>query len=178
MVRDDFLRENKDVVVRTMAAWLRGIEFMTKTKEDGKTLLYNDEIFEYMEEFYAKQGLQLSRSAMETDMRFNKLFGLDEQLELMKRSGDPPSSKYDFWTIDISEFMIEREVVDSYAHPLDYITDEVFVAIRDDPELAKFARFCEVADCGKSAAPLGGWRMSHHHAYLTLCLTWFLIRRW
>lgn len=167
MVRDEFLEENRDVVVRTMAAWLRGIEFMKDTETN------KNQIFDYMEEFYVEQGVQLSRSAMETDMRLNKLFGLDEQLALMKRSGDPPSSKYDFWTTDISDFMLKNGVVDSYPKPQDYITDEVFVAIRDDPVLAQFARFCK-EDCGPSAATSPGWM---NHVYLSLCLAWFFLRR-
>lgn len=167
MVREDFLEDKFDVVVRTMAAWLRGIEFMKNEKN-------TERVFDYMEEFYDKQGLKLSRSAMETDMRLNKLFGLDQQLELMERGGDTEQSDYDFWTIDISEFMLNNGVVSSYPKPVDYITDSVFKAIQADPELASFARFCEV-DCGASAAPTFGWM---NHVCLSLFLAWFVLRRW
>jgi hypothetical protein len=36
----------------------------------------------------------MSRNAMEEDMRLLGLFDLDEQLQAMERSGDPPSSTY------------------------------------------------------------------------------------
>jgi hypothetical protein len=36
----------------------------------------------------------MSRNAMEEDMRLMGLFDLDEQLQAMERSGDPPSSIY------------------------------------------------------------------------------------
>ena len=134
MVRDRFAQHNPDVVAKTMAAWMRGMEFMKDVEANEEAT------FSYMADFYKSHGVTLSRSAMEEDMRLIKLYSLDEQLRLMERRGDPPSSLYDFWTIDISEFMLENGVVSSYPAPMDYITDEFFQRIRDDPVLAAYAR--------------------------------------
>jgi len=168
MVRDDFAEEKPEVVTKTMAAWLRGIEFV----KDRDT---NEEaIFQYMEEFYAEQGVMLSRAAMEEDMRLIKLYSLDEQIALMERKGDPPSSQLDFWTIDISEFMLKNGVVASYPAPVDYITDKFFLSIRDDPELAAFARGQDPEVIQQSDSATGMWT---GHFSLYLCLVWAVVYR-
>lgn len=166
MVRDEFAEEKPEVVTKAMAAWLRGIEFV-KDRETNEAA-----IFKYMEEFYAESGVTLSRAAMEEDMRLIKLYSLDEQIALMERKGDPPSSQYDFWTIDISEFMLKNGVVMSYPAPIDYITDEFFLAIRDDPMLAAFARGEDPTEVENQES---AGRKVMGDFPICLCLAWLLM---
>ena len=169
MVRDEFAQEKPEVVTKTMAAWLRGIEFV----KDRDT---NEEaIFRYMEEFYAEQGVTLSRDAMEEDMRLIKLYSLDEQIALMERKSDPPSSQFDFWTIDISEFMLKNGVLASYPAPVDYITDEFFLDIKDDPQLAAYGRG---QDPGPSQPADSATGMLKGFFPLLLCFVWAMVYRW
>jgi hypothetical protein len=46
----------------------------------------------------------------------------------------------DFWTREISNFLLDAGVVSTYPEPEAYITDEYIKNIRDDPYLAAFAR--------------------------------------
>ena len=137
MVRNDFVETKRNVVIRVMTAWLRGIEFVKNKDNRAETL-------RYMDTFYKEHNVSLSLQSMEEDLKLITLYSLDEQIALMDRSkGNPPSSEYDSWTVDVSEFMLQNGVVDSYEHPTNYITDEFFLAIRDDPEAAAYARFEE-----------------------------------
>ena len=105
MLREEWGKENEETVNRVMAAWLRGIEFM----KDETNL---QEVYRYMDEFYRANDLILSQESLAQDVKLITLYNLDEQIAQMERKGGPPpTSDYDFSTLQISQYVYLLKVL-------------------------------------------------------------------
>lgn len=133
MVREEFAQLYPDRVTRALTGWLRGIAFMMNPQN-------KEELLSYMDAFYSLNGVNLTKDDFESDIASIGLLGLDEQLGEMTRSGTPPQSNYDFWTLDVSRFLLDTGGVERYPEPSEYITDKFLQAIKNNPQLTAFAR--------------------------------------
>lgn len=132
MTRQEFAEENPVAVAKVLAGWLRAVHFINQDAN-------REEVLDFMAAFFAEHEVQIPRSSLELDLILVGLFGLQTQLDLMERRGDPALSNYDIWTNEVGNFMLENGVVSNLTSPADYITDEYLKMINDDPELRDWA---------------------------------------
>jgi NitT/TauT family transport system substrate-binding protein len=126
--RDEFLRQNPDMVARFVATFLRGVAWMKANKEPT---------VQAMARFYQQGGVQVSEAALRAEIDRRPLFGLEQQLEIMSRAGGP--SKADRWYEGLSAFLAQVGTVQNPPAPSAYLTDEVLRRIAGDARLRAFA---------------------------------------
>ena len=132
MVRQEFAEEKPKVVALVLAGWLRAVEFINN--DDNL-----NQVLEYMDTFFFENGVNLTRSLLELDLKLVGLFDLEKQLELMERRSDPPISSFDRWTNQIGEFLMENNVFLSVPEPSTYIRDRYMKMVNEDEFLRAFA---------------------------------------
>jgi NitT/TauT family transport system substrate-binding protein len=139
MIRNEFIQTEfgQTTALKALAAWMRGIEFI-KNPDNRAQLL------SYMETYYASYNVSISMSAMEQEIDLRPLYGLDEQLELMKRQNGAPST-VDGWYDKVSSFLLNNGVLTEIPEGSSYISDSYMAAIDADPELRAFATFGETS---------------------------------
>lgn len=128
IARDEFLKQNPDMVARYLAVVLRGIAW-TKQNRDGAV--------QSMARFYQAGGVAASEAALRAEIERRPTFGLEEQMRLMDRSGGP--SQADKWYEGLSAFLAQVGTVQNPPAPSAYITDEPLKRIAADPKLRAFA---------------------------------------
>jgi NitT/TauT family transport system substrate-binding protein len=128
IVREEFLRANPDMAARYLAVFLRGIAFMKANRE---------QTIQAMGRFYQAGGVTVSEAALNAEIDRRPIFGLEEQIQLMARSGGP--SQADRWYEGLSAFLAQVGTVQNPPAPSAYLTDEVLRRIAADPRLRAFA---------------------------------------
>ena len=91
IVNEAFATDNPDVVAKVLAGWLRGIEFIKKADN-------RERVIEYIEEFYGKYDVSISKAAMELEIDTRPLYGLEEQVTIM-------ASDAKTWFTDVATFL-------------------------------------------------------------------------
>ncbi|CAB9507977.1 ABC-type nitrate sulfonate bicarbonate transport [Seminavis robusta] len=145
MVRKQFAEEKPMTVAKVLSGWLRSVNFINT--ESNK-----EEVLDYMSAFFAEKDVNIPRSSLELDLRLVGLFGLQQQLDLMERRGEPPLSNYDIWTNEVGNFMLENGVISTLTDPTTYIDDKYMRMVNDDPQLKDWAEGKEVLGSTGSAA--------------------------
>lgn len=153
MVRKDYGESNGETVAKVLAAWLRGIEFI-KNEENRAQVL------EYMKEFYAIYNVSISDGAMAKEIDTRPIFGLDEQLSMMKRESGP--STVDEWYRGVSDFMFNAGVLAEDPAPDTYITSKYMQMVADDDSLRLFAlREAEAGNMTNTTTTSAGFTASN-----------------
>jgi NitT/TauT family transport system substrate-binding protein len=128
IARDEFLRQNPDMVARFVATFLRGVTWM-KANREGTV--------QAMSRFYQQGGVQVSDAALNAEIDRRPLFGLEQQLEIMARTGGP--SQADRWYEGLSAFLAQVGTVQNPPQPSAYLTDDILRRIAGDARLRAFA---------------------------------------
>ena len=128
VVREEYLRQNPEMVARFLATVLRGIAW-TKTNREAA--------LQSMQRFYAQGGVTISEAAFRAEIDRHPTFGLEEHLRLMDRSAGP--SQVDRWFDGLSAFLSQVGTVANPPAPSVYITDSVLRRIAENPQLRAFA---------------------------------------
>jgi ABC-type nitrate/sulfonate/bicarbonate transport system substrate-binding protein len=129
VVREEFLRQNPDLVARFMAVVLRGVVW---TRENRAGALAS------MRRFYAQGGVTISDAAFESEIDRHPTFNLEEHLRIMDRSAGP--SQVDQWFQGLTAFLQQVGTVPNPPAPSAFITDEVIRRVAADPRLRAFAQ--------------------------------------
>jgi len=125
IVNEAWAEANPDTVAKVLAAWLRGIEFV-KNPDNHEVVLG------YMTDFYFENDITLSVDAMEQDVETRRLFGLDEQIDIMDNQAGE-------WFTDIAEFMNSVGVVENVPAAGDYLTSKYMSMVKADDTLSGYA---------------------------------------
>lgn len=133
MVRKEFAEENPSAVAKILSGWLRAVNFINN--DDNK-----NEVLDYMSAFFAAKNVTIPRSSLELDLRLVGLFGLEQQLDLMERRGNPPLSNYDIWTNEVGSFMLDNGVIAQLTNPTTYIDDQYMKMVNANPQLRDWAK--------------------------------------
>jgi len=133
MVRRAFGEERPELVAKILAAWLRAIGYMLNRKNRAKSI-------EYMKEFYALNGVEISYSAMQQEFETRPIYDLDGQLELMDRSTYNGVSVLDEWFTNVATFMLKRGNLDAIPDASGYITSKYMEMVKADEKLNEFTR--------------------------------------
>ena len=128
IVREDYLRQNPDMVARYLAVILRGIAW-TKANRDAAVAS--------MGRYYQAGGVTIPEVSLRAEIERRPTFGLEEQLRLLDRSAGP--SQADRWYAGLSEFLQQVGTVAQPPAPAGYITDDILRRINADPRLRAFA---------------------------------------
>jgi len=128
IVRDEYLRQNPEIVARYLAIILRGIAW-TKVNQDAAVAS--------MARYYQAGGVTIPEAALRAEIARRPTFGLEEQLRLLDRSAGP--SQADRWFAGLSDFLQQVGTVAQAPAPASYITDDVLRRINADPRLRAFA---------------------------------------
>jgi NitT/TauT family transport system substrate-binding protein len=128
IVREDYLRQNPDMVARYLAVILRGIAW-TKANRDAAVAS--------MGRYYQAGGVTIPEVSLRAEIERRPTFGLEEQLRLLDRSAGP--SQADRWYAGLSEFLQQVGTVAQPPAPAGYITDDILRRINADPRLRVFA---------------------------------------
>lgn len=128
VVREEYLRQNPEMVARFLATVLRGIAW-TKTNREAA--------LQSMQRFYAQGGVTISEAAFRAEIDRHPTFGLEEHLRLMDRSAGP--SQVDRWFEGLAAFLNQVGTVANPPAPSVYITDSVLRRIAENPQLRAFA---------------------------------------
>jgi ABC-type nitrate/sulfonate/bicarbonate transport system substrate-binding protein len=129
IVRGDFARERPDDVARFLAVYLRGWSWARANPTEARRLAMD---------FYRQGGLEVSERAMEQEFTIRPTFGLDEQLRIMARQGQTPST-VDGWFDEIGKFATEVGTIPSNPAVTSYITDEFLRRVASNERLRAFA---------------------------------------
>ncbi|CAB9503179.1 ABC-type nitrate sulfonate bicarbonate transport [Seminavis robusta] len=133
MVRSDFALASPMVVAKVLAGWLRAVNFINTQDNFKETMLY-------MSSFYGDRSLEApSAASLGLELRLVGLFGLQLQLDLMERRGEPPLSNYDIWTNEVGAFLLDKGAILTQVDPTKYITDEFLIMINEDEFLKDWA---------------------------------------
>jgi NitT/TauT family transport system substrate-binding protein len=128
IVRADFAKEHPDAVAKFLAVYLRGWSWAKAHPEEARTLALD---------FYKQGGLEVTPAALDQEFALRPVFGLDEQLALLDRSGG--ASKVDGWFGQIGGFMAEVGTLPEAPKTDGFITDEYMKRVAADPKLKAFA---------------------------------------
>lgn len=129
VVRDEFLRQNPELVARFMAVVLRGVVW---TRENRAEALAS------MRRFYAQGGVTISDAAFAAEIDRHPTFNLEEHQRIMDRAAGP--SQVDQWFQGLSAFLQQVGTVPNPPAPTAFITDEVIRRVAADPRLRAFAQ--------------------------------------
>lgn len=129
VARREYGSQYPDRVARFLATYLRGVAWMRTNREETKSLFKS---------FLTNGGLTLKDSSINGLIDGNKLFDLDEQLQVFTRAGSGPS-QVDKWMLDMSEFMKSVGSLREAPAATEYITDKYLRKVADDSSLRSLA---------------------------------------
>jgi hypothetical protein len=147
MVRKEFAEEKPMTVAKILAGWLRAVNFIN-------TETNREEVLDHMANFFAEHNVEISRSALELDLKLVALFELQQQVDLMARRGSPPLSPYDTWTNDVGKFLVENGVLESVPDPTTFIDDKYIQMVKSDKQLENWATGGNLTDASASCLSL------------------------
>ena len=128
VVRADYAKEHPDDVAKFLAVFLRGWSWAKANPAEARTLALA---------FYKEGGLETDAHSMDKEFALRPIYGLDQQLKLMSRSGG--ASTVDGWFSEIGKFLTEVGTVPSSPDPKTYISSDYMVHVANDPKLRAFA---------------------------------------
>lgn len=129
VVRDEFLRQNPEVVARFLAVVLRGVAWIRENREDALAS---------MRRFYQLGGVTISDAAFNAEIDRHPTFDLEEHLRIMDRSAGP--SQVDQWFQGLGAFLQQVGTVPNPPAAAAFITDEPLRRVAADPRLRAFAQ--------------------------------------
>lgn len=128
IVRADYAKENPENVAKFLAVFLRGWSWAKANPAEARKLGL---------EFYKQGGLEVTPAAMDQEFAMRPVFGLDEHLKLMARSGS--ASTVDGWFTQIGAFMADVGTLPQAPDPKTFIVDDFMKRVAADPKLKAFA---------------------------------------
>jgi NitT/TauT family transport system substrate-binding protein len=144
VVRDEWAKENPQLVARVLAVYLKAVGFMQNKQNFDATI-------DLSRNFYASAGVpSISDQAMETDLLLRPLYNLDQQLSLMSRATG--LSVLDQHYYDLEQFLFDYNVTDDTGFSPTYVSDMYMKLVSQDPELREMAYSELAGDSGASTA--------------------------
>jgi len=128
IARRDFAEQNPQLVAKYLAVYLRAIKWMKEHREDTIDL---------MDQFYRKSGVTLPRKYLAREIDTRPTFTLDEQLEILKRSGGP--SKVDTWYTGLGKYLVSTGTLQTAPEPQSFIEPKYMEMVAKDTKLRAFA---------------------------------------
>jgi NitT/TauT family transport system substrate-binding protein len=128
VVRADYAKEHPDDVAKFLAVFLRGWSWAKANPAEARTLALD---------FYKQGGLEVDAASMDKEFALRPIYGLDEQLKLMSRSGG--ASTVDGWFSEIGKFLTEVGTIPAGPDPKNYISSDYMAKVAADPKLRAFA---------------------------------------
>ncbi|CAB9514551.1 expressed unknown protein [Seminavis robusta] len=123
-------------VAKILAGWLRAVEFMV----DDET---RQETINFMADFYENHGLELSPSSLELERELIGLFGLTQQLELMKEGHGGGPSEYEVWTHEVVSFLLDKSLLsndnNTLVRPATFMDDQYLQLVQSNEILRLYA---------------------------------------
>ena len=128
VARPEFVKENPMAVAKFLAVYLRGWSWAKANPADARAM---------MKKFYTVGGVEISDKAADAEFALRPVFGLDEQLKLMSRSGG--ASEVDKWLGAIGAFMIDVGTIPKAPDSKSFIDGSAMQLVKSDAALAAFA---------------------------------------
>jgi ABC-type nitrate/sulfonate/bicarbonate transport system substrate-binding protein len=128
IARRDFAEQNPQLVAKYLAVYLRAIKWMKEHRE---------ETIDLMDQFYRKSGVTLPRKYLAREIDTRPTFTLDEQLEILKRSGGP--SKVDTWYTGLGKYLVSTGTLQVAPEPQSFIEPKYMEMVAKDAKLRVFA---------------------------------------
>lgn len=146
MVREEWAKENPDIVKRVLAAYLRGVTFMQNAEMIDDVLLVSDS-------WHKESGTDsLVKADLQSDLHLRPLFNLDQQLDHLSRNfANDYVSDADTHYLALEDFLFDQGVIDNKFLPKEYIKDDYMKLVSQDPELRAFSYYGAVGTVGLPA---------------------------
>src|SRR5262249_52679787 len=127
VARRDFAEQNPALVAKYLAVYLRAIKWMKQHREDT---------VDFMDQFYRKSGVTLPRKYLAREIDTRPTFPLDEQLEILKRSGG--ASKVDTWYTGPGNSLVSTGTPQPARGPKSFIEQKYMEMGAKAPKLGAF----------------------------------------
>ncbi len=128
IVKADYAKEKPDVVLKSLAVYLRAVSWLKKNPEE--TLVY-------LKKFNEQNGVSLSKEFLIVDRDRRTTYTLAEQLAVFDRTKGP--STFDKWSNGLAEYLVGTGTLKALPDPKSYLVDEFLKKIEQDPKLRAFA---------------------------------------
>ena len=133
MVREEYADANPDLVVKVLAAYLRGVTYMQNAE-------LIDDVVAMSDSWHDFSGTDLTESALKEDMHLRPLFNLDQQLDHLNRNfANDYTSDADKHYIELEEFLFDHGVIANKHLPKEYVTDKYMKMLSQDPEMRAYS---------------------------------------
>ena len=133
MVREEYAKQNSEIVAKILAAYLRGVSFL-------QNRALEDQVLEISEAFHQFAGIPVSQTALKEDLILRPLFNLDQQLDAMNRNfANNYESELDKHYLELEDFLFAHNVIGTKYLPKEYVTDEYMKMVSDNEELRAYS---------------------------------------
>ena len=127
ITRQDFARQNPEVVAKFVAVYLRAVSYEKSNRAESMS---------YLRRFFEANGIKLKDAYLAMEME-RPIYPLDEQLKLFSRSAGRSSA--DAWFEALSGYLKSVGTIQEIPDPKSYITDEYLQLIDKNQTLKEFA---------------------------------------
>lgn len=129
VVRPEYMKSNRDAVLKFMATYLRAIAWEKANP---------DEAVGYLKKFYEKNGVILEDKYLKQELTSDReQWKLDKQVSAFAR--DNGASKIDQAFDTFEDYLLATGTIQKKIDPKSFVTDEVLKAIEADPKLKAWA---------------------------------------
>lgn len=134
MVRKAFADLNTNTVLKTLAAWLRGIAYIKDPNNRANVVFM-------LNEFYLSFNVTLSDMWLHYEIDNRPLFDIDQQVDLFTPPVGGNTSTVERWYTGIADFLQAAGVISSPPPPAaEYLPAKYLLLIVEDAQLYDFAK--------------------------------------